>query len=367
MASGIYKITNVTNGKVYVGSAVNFDTRWKEHVRELRKGIHHSSALQNAWNKYGEDNFEFSIIEECERTRKVLLGREQHWMDTLDSVAKGYNIAKTAGSQLGMKQSPEAIAARVEKNTGKKRTPETRALMSDVQSNRSPEWCANISASKKRYWAEKGTDSIKGENNPMYGKPRSQETLEKMSKSLTGRKLSEEHKMNISVAVKNRPQEINDRVAEKLRGGKRTPEQRAKMSEAQSNRSPEWIENNAKANRGKKRTPEQRERLRQAHLGKKQSPEQIIEKILLCISIDYYTRALKIVMSAIRRKKNSKSFPGVREVRNSKLQYGSRLMINKVNHTFGPFDTPEEAYEYRTQVLMGLKTSIEAKLANPPC
>ena len=266
MASGIYKITNTTNGKVYVGSAVNFNNRWKEHVRELRKGKHHSSALQNAWNKYGEDNFEFSIIEECERTRKVLLGREQYWIDTLDSVANGYNIAKTAGSQLGMKQSPEAITARVEKNTGKKRTPETRALMSEVQSNRSPEWCANISAAKKRYWAEKGTDSIKGENNPMYGKSPSQETLEKMSRSLTGRKLSEDHKAKISVAVKNRPQEINDRVAEKLRGGKRTPEQRAKMSEAQSNRSPEWIENNAKANRGKKRTPEQCERMRQSRL-----------------------------------------------------------------------------------------------------
>ena len=172
MASGIYKITNTTNGKVYVGSAVNFDTRWKEHARELRKGTHHSSALQNAWNKYGEENFEFSIIEECERTRKVLLGREQYWMDTLDSVAKGYNIAKTAGSQLGMKQSPEAIAARVEKNPGKKRTPETRALMSEVQSNRSPEWCANIAKAH-------------------IGKKHSEETRKKISEATTGRKLSE--------------------------------------------------------------------------------------------------------------------------------------------------------------------------------
>ena len=367
MASGIYKITNITNGKVYVGSAVNFDTRWKEHIRELRKGTHHSSALQNAWDKYGEEKFEFSIIEECERTRKVLLGREQYWMDTLESVAKGYNIAKTAGSQLGMKQSPEAIAARVEKNTGKKRTPETRALMSEVQSNRSPEWCANISASKKRYWAEKGTDSIKGENNPMYGISPSKETLEKMSKSLTGRKLSEEHKAKISVAVKNRPQEINDRIAEKLRGKKRTPEQRARMSEAQSNRSPEWIEKNAAANRGKKRTPEQKEMLRQAHLGKKKSPAEMAEKILLCVPFDYYARALKIVVSAIKRKKSSKSFPGVREVKNSRLQYGSRLMINKVDHTFGPFDTPEETYEYRMLVLSELKMFLESKLANPPC
>ena len=88
---------------------------------------------------------------------------------------------------------------------------------------------------------------------------------------------------------------------------------------------------------------------------------------MLCVPADYYARALKIVMSAIKKNKSSKSFPGVREVKNSKLQYGSRLMINKVDHTFCSFDTPEEAYEYRMLVLMELKMFLESKLANPPC
>ena len=361
MVSGIYKITNTINGKVYVGSAVNFDTRWKEHIRELRKGKHHSSALQNAWDKYGEEKFEFSIIEECERTRKVLLGREQYWIDTLDSVAKGYNIAKTAGSQLGMKQSPEAIAARVKKNTGKKRTPETRARMSEAQSNRSPEWRANIA--KAHIGKKHSEETRKAISEAMIGRKLSKDHVEK----LRGRKHTQEAKDAISMAVKNRPQEINDRVAEKLRGGKRTPEQRAKMSKAQSNRSPEWIEKNAAANRGKKRTPEQRERLRLAHLAEKKSPSQMAEKILSCIPMDYYARALTVVMSAIRRKKSSKSFPGVREVRNSRLQYGSRLMINKINYTFGPFDTQEDAYKYRMRTLTELKASLESKLAKQSC
>ncbi len=336
MASGIYKITNTINGKVYVGSAVNFDTRWKEHIRELRKGTHHSSALQNAWNKYGEDNFEFSIIEECERTRKVLLGREQYWMDTLDSVAKGYNIAKTAGSQLGMKMSPEAIAARVEKNTGKKRTPETRALMSEVQSNRSPEWCANISASKKRYWAEKGTDSIKGENNPMYGKSPSQETLEKMSKSLTGKKRTPEQRAKMRETQSKRPQEVNDKIAASLRGGKRTPEQIARFSEVQSNRSPEWRNNISSS---KKET--------WAAKGEDE-------------------RTLIFIKSSLAqgKRKSSSGFTGVYE-RSGKWKV--RLKINKENVKFDNFPTPEAANAARVKYLTDLKAELESKLANPPC
>ena len=332
MASGIYKITNKINGKVYVGSAVNFNNRWKEHLRELRKEKHHSSALQNAWNKYGEDNFEFSIIEECERTRKVLLGREQYWMDTLDSVAKGYNIAKTAGSQLGMKMSPEAIAARVEKNTGKKRTPETKALMSEVQSNRSPEWCANISASKKRYWAEKGTDSIKGENNPMYGKSPSQETLEKMSRSLTGKKRTPEQRAKMRETQSKRPQEVNDKIAASLRGGKRTPEQIARFSEVQSNRSPEWRNNISSS---KKET-----------WASKGDDE----------------RTLIFIKSSLAqgRRKSSSGFTGVYE-RSGKWKV--RLTVNKKKINLGNFPTPEAANAARVKYLTDLKAELEARIA----
>ena len=330
MASGIYKITNTINGKVYVGSAVNFDTRWKEHARELRKGIHHSSALQNAWNKYGEEKFEFSIIEECERTRKVLLGREQHWMDTLDSVAKGYNIAKTAGSQLGMKQSPEAIAARVEKNTGKKRTPETRALMSEVQSNRSPEWCANISKSH-------------------VGKKHSEATRKAISEATTGRKLSEAHvqklrgrkhtqetKDHLSEIMKNRSPEFIEEIAQKNRGKKRTPEQIAAMSEIQSNRSPEWRNNISSSKKD-------------MWAGKSEDE-----------------RTLTFIKSSLAqgKRQSSSGFVGVYE-RSGKWKI--RLKINKENVKFPYFPTPEAANAARIKYLTDLKSELEAKLANPPC
>jgi hypothetical protein len=56
MNTGVYQIINLTNGKRYIGSAANkrgFDQRWSIHRTLLFQGKHHSSKLQNAWNKYG--------------------------------------------------------------------------------------------------------------------------------------------------------------------------------------------------------------------------------------------------------------------------------------------------------------------------
>jgi group I intron endonuclease len=53
---GIYKITNVTNNKCYIGSAVNVYNRLGDHRKELRKDRHCNKHFQNSWNKYGEEN-----------------------------------------------------------------------------------------------------------------------------------------------------------------------------------------------------------------------------------------------------------------------------------------------------------------------
>ena len=59
----IYKIINVANGNFYVGSTVDFKARFKRHRSRLRKNNHHNKHLQSAWNKYGEYNFIFRIVE----------------------------------------------------------------------------------------------------------------------------------------------------------------------------------------------------------------------------------------------------------------------------------------------------------------
>lgn len=61
---GIYKLT-FSNGHYYIGQAVDTRRRFAQHKRELKKGIHANSRLQNCYNKYGEPTFE--VIEECEK------------------------------------------------------------------------------------------------------------------------------------------------------------------------------------------------------------------------------------------------------------------------------------------------------------
>lgn len=87
-----YKITNTVNGKVYIGSTINFSKRHKEHERLLRNNGHINSHLQSAWNKYGASAFEFAIVEKC--VPKLLLTREDFWIIHYDSLNRqyGYNL-----------------------------------------------------------------------------------------------------------------------------------------------------------------------------------------------------------------------------------------------------------------------------------
>lgn len=99
---GIYKIINQLNKDCYIGSSLNLRDRKSRHFRDLLNESHHSIILQRAVNKYGIDNFQFEIIEECEKEN--LLEREQYY---LDSINPKYNIYEIAGSSLGFKQSEE--------------------------------------------------------------------------------------------------------------------------------------------------------------------------------------------------------------------------------------------------------------------
>lgn len=80
--SGIYKITNIINGKMYIGSSNNCKRRLKEHFSKLRCNKHYNKKLQFAFNKYGENNFNFNIIEYVEDVN-LLLEREQYYLNTL--------------------------------------------------------------------------------------------------------------------------------------------------------------------------------------------------------------------------------------------------------------------------------------------
>jgi group I intron endonuclease len=95
----IYKITNTLNNDFYIGSTQNFIKRYYTHINHIRTNKQSCTKLIRAINKYGENNFKFEIIEECQKDQIII--REQYYLDTL---LPQYNIAKIAGSNVGIKR-----------------------------------------------------------------------------------------------------------------------------------------------------------------------------------------------------------------------------------------------------------------------
>ena len=131
MNSGIYIIFNKMNNNFYIGSAVNLIRRRYRHKTTLNRNRHINPHLQRAWNKYGEDNFFFTIWEECEPDQ--LLIREQYWMDRLKPE---YNICKIAGSCLGRKDTEATKKKKSISRLGIKLSFETRKKMSVAATGR---------------------------------------------------------------------------------------------------------------------------------------------------------------------------------------------------------------------------------------
>ncbi len=98
----IYKIENTLNKDFYIGSTGNLIKRYYTHLNQIRSNKELCKKLVRAVNKYGEENFIFNIIEECS-VENVLI-REQYYLNELNPK---YNIAKIAGSNLGIKRDEE--------------------------------------------------------------------------------------------------------------------------------------------------------------------------------------------------------------------------------------------------------------------
>lgn len=143
---GVYQITNIVNDKIYVGSTTDsFRQRFSSHKSLLRRHIHPNIHLQRSWDKHGESNFTFTILECIDDSSKII-EREQYYIDELKP---HYNISPTAGNTSGVPCSNK-----------------TKAKLSEL---------------------------LSGENNPMYGKQHSKESRNAMSKSRKGRFTAENH------------------------------------------------------------------------------------------------------------------------------------------------------------------------------
>lgn len=190
----VYRITCLANGKSYIGSSKCGKKRWNEHRCDLRKGRHANKYLQRAWNKYGEEAFEFHVLEPvC--WLEELHEAEQKWIDLYQAAIKkhGFNrnpIAEKPPNTKGLggwKHSEEAKQKISAALTGKRRSDEVRSAMSASRKGkkRNPEAVAKTAAA-------------------LRGKKQSPELIKKRTSGMKGRKHSEEARLKMSIARKGK-------------------------------------------------------------------------------------------------------------------------------------------------------------------
>jgi len=295
MTVGIYEIRHVESGKRYIGSSIHVKKRFKAHKSMLRNGSHHSPHLQNAWDLYGKEAFQFSVLEEC--SKDVLLEVEQRWLDETEVYLpeNGYNISQDATAVMTGRTHTEAsrqkmrdsLAAYYENNPG----PNLGKEFSD-------EWKANIGKASKERW--------QNQDHPMLGKPRSEACIRKI-KATKARQKRENPEYNshrkgatVSEATRAKMSESQKRrLAEEghpFQGRKHTEESKRKMSESKKGQ-PAWNkgiplteETKRKLSaslKGREISVYNRQRVSETHRGEGNTQAKLTEDDVLAILTEY--------------------------------------------------------------------------------
>jgi group I intron endonuclease len=193
--AAIYTITNLVNGKVYVGSSVDALRRLYVHRWKLRRLQHDSRMLQRSWNKHGEEAFSFDIIEDVADVSR-LLDREQYWIDSFKSAdgVHGYNACPTAGTRAGVPQ-PQSVKDKMRAfHTGKPKSGATRLRMSIAAKGRkkSESHKQKLRESALRQFADPAArqanaERQRGKPSPFKGKRHSPEMIAKFRAAHAGR------------------------------------------------------------------------------------------------------------------------------------------------------------------------------------
>jgi len=203
---GIYGINSKTKPfRVYIGSSINITDRWKSHVKDLKNNKHHSSKLQNHYNKYGKDDLEFIVIVECDVD--FIIKIEQLFIDKYNPY---FNICRKAGTTFGYKHTEETkekmkvpFTEEHKKNLSintKGRVPWNKGIKGVIKS--SSETKNKISSALKG--RKKSKEFCENASKRMMGYTMSEETRIKLGNSKRGVKMSEEAKRKMSIAQLNR-------------------------------------------------------------------------------------------------------------------------------------------------------------------
>lgn len=197
--SGVYQIRNIVNGKRYIGSSVDVHRRLIIHRCLLNCKKHTNQILQRSWDKYGSDNFDFSILLYCNSNETL-----KYEQEFLDVCTPEYNIAKSAKAPfLGRKWTKEALEKRTrsfqERNGTLDRqshpmTEETKRALREANAGRTNSIESNIKRSKK----------LKGRHPWNFGKTLSEEHKKKVGEAGKGRVVSDESRRKRSQSLRGK-------------------------------------------------------------------------------------------------------------------------------------------------------------------
>lgn len=167
----IYRIVNVVTDQFYIGSTDKPKRRKWEHWSELRRGAHHCRALQEAWLSYGEDAFEFEVVEDVGIQDKFIT-EDMHLLQHAGK-PQCYNTALTS-------LSPPSVTAQ----TAEKIKASMLALYSDK--NNHPRLGKAHTAQTKERISQSRTGKGAGTAHYRYGQTLSAEVKEKIGTAQRG-------------------------------------------------------------------------------------------------------------------------------------------------------------------------------------
>ena len=259
--SGIYKITNKVNGKVYIGQSVDIRGRWY-HYKAYKNGKKYKEGcityLERAFDKYGIENFSFEVILECHpdclNLPEVFLICEYNSADE----NYGYNV-QSGGKSAGPVDSRTREKLSKARH-GKKHSPETKEKIG-----------------KGRFGKRQSPESRERMRQAKIGKKLSSETKEKMRQAKTGIKKSAETIEKIRISALSRREQMRQVAL----GKKHSPETKEKIRQIHIGKklSSETKEKIRRGNIGKVVSQETREKLSRVAIGRKQSPETIAKRV----------------------------------------------------------------------------------------
>jgi group I intron endonuclease len=258
LKSGVYKLTNLINNRIYIGSAKEFKERWKQHHYALKKNKHSNKFLQADYNKCGEDAFKFEVLEVISGEKQDrLLIEEKYILQFFDKGEMCYNLCNRAISREGIgSNNPLKTKEKMSismKEAWKRMSAETRQRRSELirAAHLTPEakqkikdkWQDKEYKEKMKQYSKqiggwnKGLKfpQYSGINHHMYGKNHSQQTINKIketiknsdrvpwNKGVTGYKMppcseQKREKLRIASTGKILSDEVKNKISQSRKG-----------------------------------------------------------------------------------------------------------------------------------------------------